>query len=72
VGSHAACALSGPFSWQCEKGKENRWDTIFFEKNQLFLILISEFQENPDGHQVIICCVAFDRSSLRRIHNKTV
>jgi len=28
--------------------------------------------ENPDGHQVIICCVAFDRSSLRRINNKTV
>ena len=29
-------------------------------------------KKTPDRHHGIICCVAFDRSSLRRINNKTV
>jgi hypothetical protein len=28
---------------------------------------MSRPKESPDHHQGIICCVAFDRSSLRRI-----
>jgi len=44
VGSHADCALSGPFSQQREKGKENQQDAIFLKKIHFFFILISEFQ----------------------------
>ncbi len=54
VGSHAACALSGPFSWQCEKGKENHRDTIFLKKNYFFSILISEFQDNINDLDFLI------------------
>jgi len=45
LGSHADCALSGPFSSQREKGKENQQDVIFLKKIHFFFILISEFQK---------------------------
>jgi hypothetical protein len=44
VGSHAPCALSGPFWGQGEEGKENQQDAIFLKKVAFFSILISEFQ----------------------------
>ena len=36
VGSHADCALSGPFSEQRKKGKENQQDAIFLNKFTFF------------------------------------
>jgi hypothetical protein len=36
VGSHAHCALSSPFSEQCEKAKENRQDAILLKKIHFF------------------------------------
>jgi len=44
VDSHAPCVLSGAFSEQGKKGKENQQDAIFLKKIHFFFILISEFQ----------------------------
>jgi hypothetical protein len=57
VGSHAPCALSGPFWEQGEKGKENQQDAIFLKKNSLFFHPYIGISENIDWVVNDYCCV---------------